>query len=129
MFLFKERRSAQYLLPLWFEVTVQSSPKLYLRKKQQSSFWKHERSVSYKYVMFKITNLFKPCMGKLILNLWSEIIVQGSAMDFWTVTFSNQSFKHNSAHMPSLNLTHKFPFELRFRIVIIKFYYTKSKRL
>ena len=62
---------------------------------------------------------------------------------FWTVTFktnqsailqksqslSNQSFKHNSTHMPSLNLAPNLSFEPTFRMFIINVYYKKSKRL
>ena len=40
-------------------------------------------------------------------------------------SLSNQSFKHNSAHMTSLNLTPKPSFELSFCMFIINFYYTK----
>ena len=55
-------------------------------------------------------------------------------LSFWrvackTTLFSNQSFKHNSAHMPSVNLTPKFSFEPRFRIFIINSYNRKNKRL
>ena len=42
---------------------------------------------------------------------------------------SNQIFKHNLAHMLSLNLTHKLPFEARFCMFTIKVYYSKSKHL
>ena len=43
-------------------------------------------------------------------------------------SLSNQSFNHNSAHMPSLN-TPKMSFEPRFRMFIINVYYTKGKGL
>ena len=42
---------------------------------------------------------------------------------------SNKSFKQNSAHMSSLNLTLKLSFEPRFRMFISYIYYAKSKRL
>ena len=42
---------------------------------------------------------------------------------------SNQTFKRNSAHMPSLSSTPKLSFEPSFCMFIIKDYYTKSKRL
>ena len=95
---------------------------------------------SYKYVMFIITNLIEPRMGKLMVNhligngcpefckQWTsrQLLFQ---IDFGKWLFgtlflgspfqnhpdsvmlknyqslSNQSFKHNSAHMPSLGLT------------------------
>ena len=43
--------------------------------------------------------------------------------------FSNQNFKHHSAHTPSLYLTLKLSFEPKFRKLIINGYYTKSKHL
>ena len=83
--------------------------------------------------------------------MWSEVTVKNSTMDFWTVTFSNwlcfwtvtlkdiltqyyhkkallQGLKHNSVHMPSLNLTHMFRFESRFCMFIMNIYFTQSKR-
>ena len=60
---------------------------------------------------------------------------------FWTIAFKNhpdsvilqkyqscskQTFKHNLAHMPSLNLTPTFSFEPRFCMFINNGYYTKK---
>ena len=42
-------------------------------------------------------------------------------------SLSSQSFKHNSAHMSSINLTAKLSLEPRFHIFIINDYYQKSK--
>ena len=42
---------------------------------------------------------------------------------------SNQNFKHNSAYIPSVNLTPDFSFEPRFCMFIINGYYTKRKHL
>ena len=41
---------------------------------------------------------------------------------------SNQGFKHNSAHMTSLNLAPKLSVKPRFRMFITNVGYTKSKR-
>ena len=43
--------------------------------------------------------------------------------------FSYQSYKHNLAQMPSLNLTPKLSFEPRFCMLTINVYYIKSKCL
>ena len=61
-------------------------------------------------VMFMITIVIKPCMGKLILyNL-----IENNCPEFCNSLFIvlqkipavwNQTFKHNLAHMPSLNLS------------------------
>ena len=42
---------------------------------------------------------------------------------------SNQSFKHNLVHWPSLNLTSKLSFEPGFCMFIINGYYTKKQTL
>ena len=44
-------------------------------------------------------------------------------------SLSDQSFKHNLAHMLSLNLNPMLSFEPRFRMFIISCYSTKNKRL
>ena len=44
-------------------------------------------------------------------------------------SLSNQSFKHNSAHISSLNLTSTLSFEPRFRMFIINDYDRKNKRM
>ena len=41
------------------------------------------------YVMFIITNLIEPRMGKLILNHLIENSCPELAMDFWAVVFLN----------------------------------------
>ena len=62
---------------------------------------------------------FRKWLFSLLLSDWR--------VAFKTTLFSNQSFKHNSAHMPSLNLTSKLYFEPRFRMFIINSYYRKKK--
>ena len=44
-------------------------------------------------------------------------------------SLSNQSFKHNSAHMPYLNLTPTISFKARFRSLILTVTTEKNKRL
>ena len=80
------------------------------------------------------------CFEEHLRTAASEVTLGSNCLvlSFWTVTFdhpykyqslSNQDFKYNSAHMPSLNLTPKLSFEPRFRIFIINDYDRKSKRL
>ena len=101
--------------------------------------------------MFTINNLIEPRMGKLIfthlignnclkfrnrlLDSYFFQLTLGSCL-FLNSRFQNlpdsvilqkyelllhQSFKHNSTHMPSLNLTPKFSFGPRFRILSLTF--------
>ena len=44
-------------------------------------------------------------------------------------SLSNQCFKHNSTHIPSLNLIPRVSFERTFPMFIINYYYTKRKHL
>ena len=100
------------------------------------------------YVMFMITNLIEPRMGKLL----SRVLQRTSGQLLFQTDFrkwlfgtscldsrfqnhpdsvilqkhqslSKQSFKHSSAHMPFLNLTPNLSFEPRFHMIILNSYH------
>ena len=103
-------------------------------------------SFPYKYMLCLSTISIEPSMGKLILNHLIEIrnalylfklTLRSNCLELCFLDsrfenhldsvilqnhqpFSNQSFKRNSVHMPSLNLIPKLSFEPRFRMFIIK---------
>ena len=114
-------------------------------------------------VMFMVTNLIEPRMGKLISNnlignkcpgfrdgllgsYFFKLTLGSVSMELFFLdsrfqnhpesvilqkyqSLSNQNFKHNSAHMSSLNLTPKPSFEPGFRMFIINNDHTKTKHL
>ena len=115
-------------------------------------------SFPYKYMLFLWSLIWSNRVwGSWYVIIWLEITVHCSAMDFRRVAFSdwleevivwnflfgqflpiilqkfqslsNQSYKHISVHMPSLNLTLQLSFELKCHMFIINVYYTKSKHL
>ena len=92
----------------------------------------------------------EPCMSRVLQLTSAMLLFQTDFRKwfFWTLfldgcfqkhsdsailqkyqLLSNQSFKHNSAHMPSLNLTCKLSFEPRFCTFIINGSYTKKQML
>ena len=113
-------------------------------------------SFPYKYMscLWSLT-WSKRVLGNWYLITWLEITVRNSAMetdlkkwlfgsfflDNWFQNHpdsviqqkcqsrSSQSFKHKSAHIPSLNSTANFSFEPRFGMFVINRYYTKTKHL
>ena len=115
-------------------------------------------SFPYKYMLFLWSLIWSNRVwGSWYVIIWLEITVHCSAMDFrrvassnwleevivWNFVFgqflpiilqkfqslSNQSYKYNSVHMPSLDLTPQLSFELKCHMFIINVYYTKSKHL
>ena len=96
--------SGSWYLIIWLETIVQSS--------------------EMDYYFFKLT------VGSHCLELcfWTPSLSKPSWLSNITKyqSLSYQSFKHNSTHMPSLNLTPALSFERRFSMFIIKVYYTKS---
>ena len=95
-----------------------------------------------------ITNLIEPRLGKLlsrVLQRTSGQLLFQTDFRKWLLgtlcldsrfqnhpdsvilqkyqSLSKQSFKHNSAHMPFLNLTSNLSFEPRFHMIIINSYY------
>ena len=79
---------------------------------------------------FKLT-LGSDCLGLFgIVCSWQPLWNHhGSEILQEYQSLSNQSVKHNSAHMPSSNFTPKLSFETRFRMFISNGYCTKNKRL
>ena len=133
MFFIRKNRSAdvQYLLTLWFEVTVQNSIILLA-------------ACTY-CLVYNFPCKYMSSLLSLIwhLTIWLEVTVQSPAMDFWTDTFSNwhrkwlfeslfldsrfqnrpdsvivqkyhslsnQSFKYNFVHVSSLHVSPAFEF-------------------
>ena len=155
MCLIKKRRSAVTFATQNFSEQLLSKPYFYTKKKSNRRVFVNMTLAAsanslvnrfpYKDrfpYMFRITSFMEPCMGKLILNdfignncpesrngLLNCYFFKLTLGRFPDQSLLNQSFKHNSVHMPSLNLTPKFSFEPRFSMFIINCYYTKSKRL
>ena len=72
-------------------------------------------------------HFFKLTLGNDCLELFLDSrfkIYPDSVMLQKSLSLSNQSFKYNALHMPSLNLTQKLPFEPMFSMFIINVYYT-----
>ena len=73
--------------------------------------------------------LFQPdCLELCLWTVAFRTILTNSVLLEKYQSRLNQSFKHNSAGMPSLNSTPNFSFGPRICLLIIKGYYTKSKR-
>ena len=71
------------------------------------------------------TDFRKRLFGALFLNSCFHNHLDSAILQNYQ-WLSNQSFKHNSAHMPSLNLNPKLSFEPWFRMFIINSYCTKK---
>ena len=91
------------------EITVQSSAMV---------FWTVTFQTDFRKRLFR-TLILKSCFQ----NHSDSVTLQKYQL------LLNKSFKHNSTHMPSLNLTLKLSFEPKFHMFVINSYCRKSKHL